>query len=262
MAFIHYRTPAFFLTKEEKGEADQVFNVLTENFGKVEILGKGIRKIVSKLRSAAELFCLSEIEFIQGKNYKTLTDAILIEKFKNIKNDFQKLTLVYKITEIVNFLIGREEKDERVWNLLKTTFQKLNNSFLSSEQFFLLYFFFFWNLVSFLGYKPELYSCLVCQKKLLPEILWFLPQQGGIVCWRCLKNLPDLKELKIEEIKVETVKILRILCDENGGFLNRLRVEKNDLQNLETISSFYYNFLKEEFSYREEMQGQMLNVKC
>ncbi len=253
MAFIHYRTQGVFLTKEDKGEADRIFTVLTENFGRLEILAKGIRKIVSKLRSGAELFCLSEIEFIQGKNYKTLTDAVLIEKFKNIKNDFQKLTLVCKIAEVINSLISQEEKDKRVWDLLKKTLQELNSPTLSLERFPLIYFFFFWNLVSFLGYKPEIYNCLICQKKLLPEVLWFSSQEGGIYCWRCLKGLSINKESKteeskIKEIKVETVKILRILSAGNWETLNRFRIEESDLRNLEKISSYYYNFLKEEFS--------------
>lgn len=156
MAFIHYRSLGIFLTKEEKGEADQLFTIFTENFGRLEILAKGIRKITSKLRPGVELFSLSEIEFIQGKNYKTLTDAILIEKFKNIKKDFQKLTLLYKIGEIVSLLANQDEKDEKVWGLLKETFDKLNNPLFSFSQANLIYFFFFWNLISFLGYKPEL----------------------------------------------------------------------------------------------------------
>ena len=75
--FLNYRTKGFIFKKEDRGEADQLFTIYTKDFGKLEILGKAIRKISSKLRSGAETFYLSEIEFIQGKTYKTLTDAIL-----------------------------------------------------------------------------------------------------------------------------------------------------------------------------------------
>lgn len=248
MAFIHYRSLGIFLTKEEKGEADQLFTIFTENFGRLEILAKGIRKITSKLRPGVELFSLSEIEFIQGKNYKTLTDAILIEKFKNIKKDFQKLTLLYKIGEIVSFLTNQDEKDEKVWSLLKETFDKLNNPLFSFSQTNLIYFFFFWNLISFLGYKPELYFCLGCQKRLFPETLWFFPQEGGIFCWSCLKNFSLDKKSKFKEIEVEVIKILRIFNNKDWKILHRLRIEENDLRGLENFFSSYYSFLKEEFS--------------
>jgi len=79
-----YRTRGFVLTKEDRGEADQVFSVFTEDFGKIKIKAKSIRKIKSKLRSGIDLFCFSEVKFIQGRTVKTLTDAVVIEKFKDI----------------------------------------------------------------------------------------------------------------------------------------------------------------------------------
>ena len=82
---VHYRTQGFVLRKTDLREADQVFSIYTKDFGKLKILGKAIRKIKSKLRSGADLFYLSELEFIQGKAYKTLTDAIALNKFKNIR---------------------------------------------------------------------------------------------------------------------------------------------------------------------------------
>jgi len=67
--FVHYRTQGLILKKEDQGEADLLFTIYTKDFGKLEILGRAIRKISSKLRSGAEIFYLSEVEFIQGKIY-------------------------------------------------------------------------------------------------------------------------------------------------------------------------------------------------
>lgn len=80
--FVHHRTKAIVLKKVDRKEADQLFTLYTEDFGKLTVLGRAIRKISSKLRSGIEIFYLSEIEFIQGKAYKILTDAVLIEKFE------------------------------------------------------------------------------------------------------------------------------------------------------------------------------------
>ena len=49
-----------------------------------------------------EIFYLSEIEFIQGKNYKTLTDVLTIEKFKNVREDLEKLKIAYQITKLTD----------------------------------------------------------------------------------------------------------------------------------------------------------------
>ena len=77
------------MKKEDRGESDRFFTVYTKEFGKLDILGKSIRKISSKLRAGMGLFSLSEIEFIQGKALKTLTDAILNEEFRNLNKNLE-----------------------------------------------------------------------------------------------------------------------------------------------------------------------------
>ncbi len=168
--FIHYRTRGFIIKKEDRGEADQLFTIYTKDFGKLEILGKAIRKISSKLRQGIEIFCLSEVEFIQGKAYKTLTDVVLIEKFKNIGQDLKKLKIAYKISEVSDKLIKGQEPDEKIWQLLIKTFERLNkletprpsaddrdgSERASHWNLEILLYYFLWNFLSILGYHPEL----------------------------------------------------------------------------------------------------------
>ena len=97
---LQYKTEGFVFKKEDIFEADRIFSVFTKDFGRIEVLGKAIRKIASKLRGGMAMFDLSEIEFIQGKNKKTLTDAISIKKFSNITKNPEKLLLVVKISEM------------------------------------------------------------------------------------------------------------------------------------------------------------------
>ncbi len=85
---LHYRTCGFVIKKNDIAEADRIFTVFSQDFGKIKILGKAIRKITSKLKSGIDTFYLSEIEFIQGKTYKTLTDSVVLEKFENIKKNY------------------------------------------------------------------------------------------------------------------------------------------------------------------------------
>ncbi len=124
--FVHHRTSGFILKKVDRRETDQLLTIYTKDFGKLEILAKAVRKIFSKLKSGAEIFYLSEIEFIQGKTRKTLTDAILIEKFENLRKDLKRIKIAYKISEFLDNLISGQEPDEKIWRLLLETFNKLN----------------------------------------------------------------------------------------------------------------------------------------
>ncbi len=240
--FTHYRTQGFILKKIDRGENDQLFTIFTKDFGKLEILGKAIRKISSKLRSGAELFYLSEVEFIQGKTYKTLTDAILIENFPNLRKDLERLPTVYKISEILDDLIKGQEPDEQIWQLLKETFEKLNTGYRLQTTSYKLYYYFLWNLLSVSGYQPELYNCSLCQKKLAPEELYFDPKQGGIVCNNCLKEL----KTPLPRIDSDTVKILRLFLRKNWNILGKLKLKDAHFKALENVSENYLNYILEE----------------
>jgi len=265
MPFTHYRTRGFIIRKEDKGETDQILSVFTEDFGKLQILGKGIRKITSKLRPAADLFYLSEIEFIQGKNYKTLTDAILLKKFKNISQSLEKFEIVLKIAEAIDLLTSQEEKDEKIWNLAVLIFREIENLEIENYKLKIIYFYFLWNLFAILGYEPELYNCPICNRKLLPETFYFIASQGGIVCWRCLgqlikseqlsesikENRKNIKEsIGAKEIKIDTVKILRILL--KNDWLTAKKLKISETNNLWEISERYFSYLKSELSKKQD----------
>jgi len=239
--FVHYRTQGLILAKEDRGEADQLFTIYTKDFGKLEILGKAVRKISSKLRSGTEIFYLSEIEFIQGKTHKTLTDAILVEKFRNLRKSLKRLAIAYKISEVLDNLVKGQEADEKIWQLLFETFGRLNDINLQFTICNLQYYYFLWNLLSILGYKAELYNCVICQKKLTPEKLYFSSKEGGLICQSCFKKI----KLGIE-VKPETVKILRIILEKNWLTLSKLKIEKDFLKELASVSENYLSLICEE----------------
>jgi len=235
--FVHYRTQGIVLKKTNRGEDNQLFSFYTKDFGKIEVLGRAIRKISSKLRSATEIFYYSEIEFIQAKRHKTLTDAILIEKFANLRKDLLKLKMAHKITEVLNDLMIAPEKDEKVWSLLLYTLKKINEKDFSQNELRLQYYYFLWNLFLELGYLPELHNCPVCHKKLQPEYISFAPIEGGITCQPCSQKIKERKE-----ISVNTVKILRILTKGKESLVSKLKITPSNLKELKTISDY---FLKE-----------------
>lgn len=238
--FIHYRTLAFILKKENFLEADQLFTIYTKDFGKLEVLGKGIRKTSSKLRAGMEIFYLSEIEFIQGKTHKTLTDAILVEKFSNLRKNLKRLAVAYKISEVLNDLILGQEPDEKIWQLLSETFFKLNTYSVNPNFPQLVYYYFFWNFISILGYSPNIYLCSSCQVKLKPERLYFIKEEGGIICQECFK-----KRKLGKEVEPETIKMLRIILERKWQLLPRLRIKENYLKELKLLSEDYFLHISE-----------------
>ncbi|MFH1643478.1 MAG: DNA repair protein RecO [Patescibacteria group bacterium] len=232
---VYCKTSGFVLKSKNRGEVDQLFTVFTENIGKIKILARGIRKINSKLRGNFQLFNLCEIEFVQGKTYKTLTDAIVLNSFSEIKKNEGKLEIISEIADVADSLIKDQDKDVAIWKLLEITLERLANE--DSE---LIYYYFLWKLLEISGYKPELYSCLLCHNRLKPKGLYFSSQNGGLVCWNCFKEHQGLIE-----ILPDTVKVLRLILEKNS---KKIKINQLVFKNLKQVSNEFLSYILAENS--------------
>ena len=170
---VHYKTRGFVFKKEDRMDSDRLFSVFTKDLGRLELFGKGIRKITSKLRGNMELFYISDIEFIQGKNRKTLTDAQVLKKYYHLQASPEKMHVASTISNMLDTFIKGQEPDEKIWQLVSDFFQKLNDPLLPLARLQLAQHYFFWNFVSVLGYAPQLSHCAMCQESLHPDFLYF-----------------------------------------------------------------------------------------
>ncbi|KPJ71722.1 hypothetical protein AMJ50_01145 [Parcubacteria bacterium DG_74_3] len=235
----HYRTWGFVLKKENIREDDRLLTIFSKDFGKLKILGRAIRKIKSKLRGGSQLFTLSEIEFIQGKTYKTLTDAILVKDFPEIKKNLGKLKIAYQISQALDNLVRGQEPDEKIWKLLNETFKRLNNLQFTVYSLQLIYYYFLWNLLSFLGYTPQLYHCALGQEKLIPAQIFWSSKEGGVICKNCSKKIKET----FFKIEPDTIKLLRLILKKDWVTLQRLKIDRGLHQNLREVSKNFYSYI-------------------
>jgi DNA repair protein RecO (recombination protein O) len=224
---VKYKTKGFVFKKMETLESDQVFSVFTKDFGRLELKAKAIRKITSKLRSGIDIFYLSEVEFIQGKNNKTLTSAEKIKKFDEIILDFQKMKVACQVMELLDSFIKGQEKDEEIFYLLNDFFENLKGNIKNHQ---LAFQYFFWNFVSLQGYHLQMQDCSDCREKLVPYDLYFCAKEGGVVCQKCsaLGNK--------QKINSDVVKVLRLILNKDWQTISKLKIEPSSQKILEDIS--------------------------
>lgn len=227
--FNHCRTSGFILKKTDRGESNRIFTVYTKDFGKLELLARAERKITSKLRGGLELFYFSEMEFIQGKHYKTLVDVALIDNYSHFKKDLKVLSVLSKISEIFDSLIKEADPDEKIWNLLMEVFKKISD--ISPEK---VYHYFFWNFISTLGYHPEMYNCSLCQKKLSPKDIYFNKKEAGLACGRCEKPKGSVKR-----VNPDAIKIIRIILKKDWPTIKKIKIKREELESLKNIAQYY-----------------------
>jgi DNA repair protein RecO (recombination protein O) len=229
---IYYKSQGLFVNKIDRGEADQIFKIYTKDFGKLSILAKAVRKTKSKLRGGADFLYLSDIEFIQGRNQKTLTDANLVENFPGIKSSFKKMETACNISKVVDMLTGLEENDKKIWYLLKGALSEMEKT--EEEKLDILYCYFLWNFFSLIGYLPELYRCSACNKKIIPGVLHFSPSEGGMICWQC--SLPAVDSFQIDQ---DLIKVLRVALSNNWNAFCRIKMDNRLKKSFKKISQDY-----------------------
>jgi len=233
-----YSAKALVFKKTDINESDRVFSAFTEEFGRLDINAKAIRKIASKLKGGIDIFSLSEIEFIQGKNRKTLTDTVVAERFSEVKQNIEKLQTANNIAGLLDDFIKGEEKDINIFDLIKDVFYKLNDEKLNSKKSFLVYYYFLWNLLSVLGYHPEVSKCNECSQKLNQENIYFSNKIGGAICAECASLTSDAKK-----INSDIVKILRLFLQKNWQIISRLRIDLTSQKIFQEVSDKYYSYV-------------------
>lgn len=239
-----YKTHGLVFKQEDGLESDRNFSIFTYDFGRLEVSGKAIRKITSKLRGNIELFSLSEVEFVQGKTKKILTDTLFLKKFKNIPQVPEKLSIAYNISNVLDIFLRGQQRDDKIWDLLIHVFEKLNSDLLQNKQCQLLYYYFVGNFIAILGYGLELSKCAVCGQDLNPENLYFSNREGGAMCGKCAGSHTD--SVKITSA---TVKMLRLILKKDWQTLKRLKADAASQISLEVLEE-YVRYVSDNNSFK------------
>jgi DNA repair protein RecO (recombination protein O) len=115
------------LKKRDFGEADRVLTVLTDRFGKISVIAKGVRRITSRRAGNIELLNIVKLHLFKAKNY-TLTEAEGRQVFPKIKSNLTLSTTAFYILELVDKLLPEDEKNLQVYDLTKETLYLLENN--------------------------------------------------------------------------------------------------------------------------------------
>jgi DNA repair protein RecO (recombination protein O) len=233
-----HTTRAIVLKKEDRGENNKLIFFFSEEYGRLNVFGRSIRKIESKLRSLTEEYNLSEIQFVVGKR-KTLTDVKVLKSFSNIKKDLIKLDCCKKISDVLDLFLREEHKDITLWKMISEYFEAIDELEDDSKISFIFYHF-LWSFLSELGYMPCLFECVVCGKTLSGDQSHFSLKDGGVVCSSCSPGVKNLRKLE-----KETVKSLETIFGNSLNNCLKLKINIEDVESLKKISNDYFLYILE-----------------
>jgi hypothetical protein len=110
------------------GETDRVLTVFSKERGKVSVLAKGVKRIVSRRAGSVEIGNHCELYVYEGKNFYILTEVKLLDTFLALKSDLATVKYGYYILELVDRLTAPDEPQEHVFSLLIAILKILNTN--------------------------------------------------------------------------------------------------------------------------------------
>lgn len=214
------------------GETDRLLTLFTLERGKVRAINRGARKPLSKLAGHLEPFALANIQLHEGRSFYTITAAETVDPYFSLRNDLSQTGRAYYFLELVDSLLGEDEPQTRLFNLLRETLTwQARSSFPLMTAAFRL------KLLVITGYRPELSYCANCRLNLEPRDNSFSYRLGGILGPEC-----RTEDSTATPVSPTAIKALRFLADQPFGSIVRLANEPTLCQQLELVTENYLQY--------------------
>lgn len=186
-------TTGIILARFNYGEADRIITVITPDHGKLKLMARGVRKVKSKLAGGVELFSVSSLTFIRGKNdISMLVSSRLQTHFGNIVTDYSRTMAAYDVLKFLN-KTTQDSCEDDYYHLLLHALMALNNKDIDP---LLTKCWFMANLLKLLGNMPNLQADIAGAKLVIDknysfdyQEMTFYPQNGGAFSTSHIKAL-------------------------------------------------------------------------
>lgn len=224
-----YRTHAVILRRRDFRDADRILTVFTPNYGKLELIAKGVRKTTSRKAGYLELFSHSTLMVAQARTWDIVTEVVGVESFVNIRTDLEKISQANYISELIDCFTESGDENQPVWDLLILTLQELDR-LDDSQNSGLLLRWFEMHLLSLSGFQPQLFECLNCGAELEPVKNYISLSEGGVFCPTCGQGRRDL-----EVIEADVLKVLRFFQMRPWGTVRQVNIRPHILRQVDNL---------------------------
>lgn len=197
------KTRSIALKSYELFDQDRIVTFYTQNFGVLNVVAKGARKIKSRFAPIVQFPSYVDI-FVHKREYLkmgTLTDCKVRHLFPKIKANIFKFAYASYLAETMLGSLKGEEPNQALFSLLLQVLFFLEDKEKKNVDFNILASTFRLKLLYILGYMPELRLCVECGKKRdLFTAFYFSHERGGIICDTCQRE--DLPAVGIPKLTV------------------------------------------------------------
>lgn len=182
MSTFHAR--GLILRRESWRDSARLYTIYTREAGKLLAVGRGTRKLLSKLGAHLEPYTLVELHLARGRKLETICGAIMLRSPEPLAMDDRRYLAAAFTAEAVDHFVKTGERDDELWSLIESWYADLD--VLPEPEIDGRLAAFVWRFMAHLGYQPKLDECLECGRPLRHEAVRFLPVRGAAACSACL----------------------------------------------------------------------------
>ncbi len=226
------------MKRRDLGEADRLLTLYTPTNGKVDAVAKGVRKPTSKKTGHVELYTRADVLIAKGRSLDILTQAEMLEAYVPLREDLLRGAYASYVVELLDrFTLDDDVAGyQDLFILLDMTLERLctDDDVRRVTRYYEL------QLLNWLGFRPELQSCVISQQDLLPEDQFFSYHEGGVVSPEAATYTGNLVPLPLL-----TFKVLRHLQRSKYAKIAALRISDVVHLDMERIMLGYIRYILE-----------------
>lgn len=177
-----YKTRAIILSSYPYREHDRIVSFFSDAFGRIEARARGVRKLGSKLAGHLEPFIKTELLLANGRRWDILAGSRTHDPRAAIRADIGKTAAASVCVEAVKRATRPFSREHGVYELLDQALLSVERARAASEEAHLATRF-VWELISQMGFAPELGRCINCKRALAEGK--FSCEGGGMLCEQC-----------------------------------------------------------------------------
>lgn len=215
------------ISEKPYSETSKLVKILTEE-GTIDLLAKGARTLKSDLRVSTTKMTYGVFHMHYKENkLSTLNSVDIIDNFKNIKKDINKISYASYIMELSLDVI-KQNINPNIFRILISSLKKIDDG----EDIELITNILEIKYLEYLGVMPVIDGCAICGSK--TSIATISSTRGGYICNSCLTNE------KIVDKK--TIKLLRMLYYVNIDNIESINISNKIKKELNDFIDEYYDF--------------------
>lgn len=208
-------------------ETSKIVKVLTSEYGVLSLILRGANKTQSKNKSIAQPLVLGYFTIPKTEGLITCYNSEVINFYKNIKLDFEKMTYSTHIIELVLRIA-----DDYNYNILYDLMIQSLNAIEKGIDPDIVAFSFELKILELIGIQPRLDCCVICESK--QDIITFSINHGGLICKSCLSDNDYIFDIVI-------IKLLRYLQFTNISTIDNIEISKGNKDTLRLILNNYHD---------------------